>query len=360
MLFLDQRGMGLSTPITARTLALQGDIDQQVDYLKLFRADAAVKDWEAIRRCLTVDYPEEKKKWTIVGHSYGGFVATTYLSQASEGLREVFTLGGLPPVTQKDPDEVYKRLYSKVLQRNEKYYEKYPEDVKAVKRISRHLDDEEHSIRLPDGGTLSLTRFLSMGMGFGAHGGLDAVHDIILMIDTDLDLFGFLTKPTLTKIQATGPFENHVLYAVMHESIYCQSGGRSAWSADRLFPEFQRSWPTLMNDPPPAFTGEMVFRALFGSYTELTALLEIADRIARVDDWSDLYNLDQLKGNTVPVYSAIYVDDMYVDLDFQRETAKIIKGAKTFVTNMMYHDALSSRTDEVFKALFALRDDSLD
>lgn len=51
---------------------------------------------------------------------------------------------------------------------------------------------------------------------------------------------------------------------------------------------------------------------------------------------------------------------MYVDFDFARETARTIKGAKTFVTNMMYHDALRSQTEEVFKNLFALRDDSID
>jgi pimeloyl-ACP methyl ester carboxylesterase len=39
MLYLDQRGTGLSTPVSAATLALQGDIHRQADYLKLFRAD---------------------------------------------------------------------------------------------------------------------------------------------------------------------------------------------------------------------------------------------------------------------------------------------------------------------------------
>ena len=63
ILFLDQRGTGLSSPITAATLELEGDVHRQADYLKLFRADSIVKDCEAIRRNLTEDYPTELKKW---------------------------------------------------------------------------------------------------------------------------------------------------------------------------------------------------------------------------------------------------------------------------------------------------------
>jgi pimeloyl-ACP methyl ester carboxylesterase len=355
MLFLDQRGTGLSTPVTAQTLALQGEIKEQVDYLKLFRADTAVKDWEAIRKCLTADYPEEKKKWSIIGQSYGGFVATTYLSQAPEGLREVFTVGGLPPVSQKNPDEVYRRLYRKVLERNGKYYEKYPEDVKAVADIARLLQGEDSPIMLPDGGELSLVRLLSMGICFGFHGGLDLVHDVVLRTINDLEAFGFLTKPTLYRIQAMGSFEDHVLYAIIHESIYCQRGGKSGWSASRLLSEHQ----TPSNEPW-SFIGEMVLRDHFAVYSELKLFWEVADSLAKFDDWPDLYDVDQLKQNNVPVYSATFIDDMYVDFEFAQETARMIKGAKTFVTNMMYHDALRSRTDEVFKNLFALRDDSID
>lgn len=67
MLYLDQRGTGLSTPITAASLALQGSVQQQADYMKLFRADSIVKDCEAIRRTLTADYPSDQRKWSVMG-----------------------------------------------------------------------------------------------------------------------------------------------------------------------------------------------------------------------------------------------------------------------------------------------------
>ena len=348
--------MGLSTPVTARTLALQGNVKQQVNYLKLFRADTAVKDWEAIRKCLTADYPEEKKKWSLIGQSYGGFVATTYLSHAPEGLREVFTTGGLPPVTQNNPDEVYRRLWKKVLERNMAFYEKYPEDVDAIRRIDARTGTHEST----DEDCRLIHRIFAMGINFGFHGGIDAVHDMLLNVSTDVDLFGFVTKPTLHRIEATGPFDNHVLYAVLHESIYCQEGGCSAWSARRMKPRESFSVELPSGDEGIVFKGEMVDSTDFDVYPELKALKEVAESIAKVDDWPDLYDIDQLKRNEVPVYSATYVDDMYVDFEFAQETAKIIKGTKTYVTNTMYHNALRSRTDELLKNLFALRDESID
>ena len=81
MLFLDQRGTGLSSTITAGTLARQGDAIKQAEYLKNFRADNIVRDCEAIRNILTKDYPEDQRKWSILGQSFGGFCAVTYLSK---------------------------------------------------------------------------------------------------------------------------------------------------------------------------------------------------------------------------------------------------------------------------------------
>jgi pimeloyl-ACP methyl ester carboxylesterase len=131
LLLLDQRGTGLSSPITAATLALQGDIQKQADYLKFFRADSIIKDCEAIRKTLTADYPEELKKWSIIGQSFGGFCSFTYLSKYPQGLREAFTVGGIPPIG-RSAEEVYQQTFNKVIERNKAYYTKYPEDVETI------------------------------------------------------------------------------------------------------------------------------------------------------------------------------------------------------------------------------------
>ena len=99
---------------------------------------------------------------------------------------------------------------------------------------------------------------------------------------------------------------------------------------------------------------------MFNSYTELSQIKETADLIASTNDWPALYDEDQLAKNEVPVYAASYVDDMYVHFDLASRTAAKIKGVKQFITNTMYHDALRSRSDELIKQLFALREDSID
>src|SRR5687768_10313673 len=91
VLLLDQRGTGLSTPANAQTVPARGDARAQADYLAHFRADAIVRDAEVIRERLGIE------RWSVLGQSYGGFVATTYLSFAPDALREVFVTGGLPP-----------------------------------------------------------------------------------------------------------------------------------------------------------------------------------------------------------------------------------------------------------------------
>lgn len=105
---------------------MRGYNDVQARYLKLYRADSIVRDAEAIRQALTADWPEERRKWSVMGQSFGGFCCITYLSFYPEGLREAFLFGGLQPLI-KGPDELYRRLYRKVRERNEAFYAKYPE-----------------------------------------------------------------------------------------------------------------------------------------------------------------------------------------------------------------------------------------
>ncbi|KAI1625120.1 proline iminopeptidase [Exophiala viscosa] len=358
-LAFDHRGMGLSTPATAASITAKGSPGQQAEYLKHFRAGNAVKDLEAIRKCLTADYPEEKKKWTIMGSSYGGFVCLNYLSFHPEGLREVFPVAGMAPVTQSTPDLPIEKLFKKVMGRNQNYYAKYPEDKVNVCKILELLDREES--RLPCGDVLTPARFLEMGILFGFHGGLDAVHDVVLRAANDMDIFGYLTRPTLSAIEGSSSFNDQPLYAVMHGSIYVQ-GQASDWVFDRVmkkYPEFETGQQATREDGP-LFTGEMVFRRAFENYGELKTLLPVAELLEKKTDWPDLYDLNQLRKNEVPVYAAIYVEDMYVDLDYSLETASIVKGCKTFITNTLYHDAIRSKNEEVLKALFALRDDTID
>ncbi|PGH04654.1 hypothetical protein AJ80_08488 [Polytolypa hystricis UAMH7299] len=356
VLLLDQRGTGQSSPITAATLNLQGNAIKQAEYLRMFRADSIVRDCEAVRYCLTAAYPTDKKEWSILGQSFGGFCAVTYLSKFPEGLREVFITGGLPPLV-KGPDPIYMRTYEKVLERNEAFYNKFPEDGPKVNRIVKNLRERE--VRLPGGGVLTPARFQQLGLGFGMKGGIDYVHELILRADTDLEIFGFLTTPTLARLGSATTMDNTILYAVLHESIYCQ-GQASNWSADRLISKFDHFHNEGNESGQFFFTGEMIYRHMFTSSPELIQVKEAADIVATYDDWPDLYDEEQLAKNEVPVYAATFIDDMYVHYQLATETAQKIKGCKQFITNTMYHNAIRADSEAVMKQLFALRDDTID
>jgi pimeloyl-ACP methyl ester carboxylesterase len=363
LLFLDYRGTGLSTPINARHLRTLGDPQAQADYLKLFRADNNVRDLEAVRKSLTADFPDDRKKWSIFGQSFGGFVALSYLSKHPLGLREVFLTGGLAPV-RRTAEEVYRATYKKTTERNEAYYRKYPEDIESVHRVVEYL--VENKPALPGGGVLTAQRFLSFGISFGVHGGLDSIHSLVVKLVADLDHFGFLTRSSLVATEQHNPFDTNPVYAILHEPIYCFAKGMASnWAAARVGSQLEDFLWTqdeshISKGRPIYFTGEMIYPFHFDSYPELMEMKDAANILAEFDGWDDLYDASVLRRNTVPAYAASYIDDMYVDYSFARETADMVAGIAVHETNGLYHNAVRAKAGEVLDQLFRLRDDTLD
>ncbi|KAL2161487.1 hypothetical protein VTH06DRAFT_8049 [Thermothelomyces fergusii] len=373
VLYLDYRGTGLSTPIDADSVLAQGNPLQQAEYLKLFRANSIVRDLEAVRLCLTQDFDEERKAWSLFGQSYGGFVALTYLSKYPQGLREVFMTGGLAPI-RRTADEVYRATYRKLMERNAAYYRKYPEDIVTVRRLAEYIQ-RKGEIPLPSGGKLTVQLLLTLGLAFGSHGGLDDIHSLVLRLNTDIEQFGSFTRASLAAFESHVPYDNYPIYAILHEAIYNtkQRGAPpSNWAADRIGRELQPfRWladpagflKSASSGEPLYFSGEMVYPFYFDGTTgpELARMAAAADILAKTEEWDeDLYDEDQLRRNQVPVYAVSYVDDMYVDFELARETASLVNGIKVHETNGWYHDAVRSKSEEVFSALFRLRDDTID
>ncbi|KAK8033267.1 hypothetical protein PG991_002665 [Apiospora marii] len=370
LLLLDYRGVGLSSTVSAETLPLVGGPQEQADYLKHFRADNIVRDCEAVRKCLTKDYPAEKKKWSIFGQSFGGMTSLTYLSFHPEGLRESFITGGLAAL-DKGPDEVYTLTYQKVMERNQAYYKKFPGDVAAVKEVAEKILElgGREGVLLPGGGHLTVPRLMTIGLNFGAHGGIDQVHNTILKMKADLDQFGVFTRATLNAFEQDQGWDNAPIYAMLHEPCWIYGSGIAAnWAAERVgktlgrYQWLKEDWPgpqSLEEDEPMYFSGEMVYSFYFDVCDGLKPLKETAQILAEFDKWPPLYDIEQLQNNEVPVYAACY-EDMYVDPGTARVTASRIKGIKVFETNVLYHSALRSRPDDVFRELLRLRDDTID
>jgi pimeloyl-ACP methyl ester carboxylesterase len=368
LLFLDYRGTGLSTPVNAKHVTQLGDAAAQADYLKLFRQDNIVRDCEAVRLCLTKDFPTDKRQWSIIGQSFGGFVSLTYLSKYPESLRESFICGGLAPVG-KTPDEVYEATFKKVIDRNFAYYKKFPEDIDRVKHIVSHIANSEGgAIALPSGGFLTVGRFLSVGILFGMHGGLNMIHGQVLKMAADLNQFGFFSRSSLVAFEQILSFDIAPIYAVLHEAIYCYKPGiASNWAAQRVGSKLEEfSWlrepRQAATQEPIFFAGEMVFPFHFDIFPELMGLKDAAELLANFDQWEELYDEEKLRKNEyeVPVYAASFIEDMYVDFELARETAKMVGGIKVFETNSLYHNALRAKADEVLVQLCRMRDDPID
>lgn len=73
-------------------------------------------------------------------------------------------------------------------------------------------------------------------------------------------------------------------------------------------------------------------------YSELQAVAGAAKLIAAKSDWPMLYDVDALKTNKVPVYAAVYTEDMYVDCDLALDTARTINNCKYYLTNRIYRE----------------------
>ncbi|KAF9477899.1 alpha/beta-hydrolase [Pholiota conissans] len=354
-LWVDQRGTGLSTPLSPDTLPAHVKTDQEIaNYLKFFRADSIVKDCEVIRKQLLghKESPEDRK-WTLMGQSFGGFCAITYLSFHPEGVKEVFLTGGLAPLVDQ-PDIVYEALAKRVIKRNTVYYEKYPQDVKRVRDILTYL--EANKVILPNGGRLTPCRWQQLGMSFGMHGGIDNVHQLVFRASKEIELLGKLSYKLLQSV-GNQPFDGNPLYAILHEPVYCQ-GKPANWSASRIIQKYEQfSWTQTRvreDDTPVYFTGEMIFPDMFKDYANLRPWAGAAEILAKDADWPPLYDLKQLSKNEVPVSAVTYFNDMYVDFDFAQDTASKIKNTEQYITNQLVHDGIREDSSDVMKKLFKL------
>jgi pimeloyl-ACP methyl ester carboxylesterase len=345
VLLLDQRGTGRSTPLTFQTLARLPSPQAQADYMKHFRADAIVRDAELIRQALV----GAETPWTALGQSFGGFCLLTYLSLAPQGLSAALITGGLASLT-RPVDDVYRATYRRVLSRNQRFYERYPQDVARGQRIVDYL--LTHDVSLPGGGRLTARRFQQVGMGFGASNGFEDVHYLLENAFVAGAHGPEINYVFLRALESMQPFDTNPIYALLHEPCYCQ-GAAANWSAARVqaeFPAFDLR-AAANGQAPVYFMGEMVFPWMFEDYAYLQPLQGAAEILAAYDGWPRLYDVDVLRANRVPVAALSYYDDMYVEMAFAEETARTVSGLKLWVTNEYDHNGLRADGERVLGRL---------
>jgi len=334
VILLDQRGTGRSTPITPRRMESFDSAEAGADYLACFRADSIIADAEHLRTTVFGG-----GKWSTLGQSYGGFLTLTYLSKAPEALTACYVTGGLASI---DPDaaEVYRRTYPRVAAKTREFYRRYPHNVDRVAAIADALAAGD--VRLPDGDRLTVRRFQSLGIDFGMKPGYERMH---WLIDEAFD-GDVLSETFLSQVMGNSSYSGGPLFAALQESIYGSGDGATGWAAEAersLHPEFAEEARPLL------FTGEMMYPWMFEEIRVLRPFRAAVEVLAARPRWSELYDVDRLAANDVPVAAAVYYDDMYVDSGLQLDTARRVGNVQAWVTNEYEHDGIGA--ERVFTRL---------
>ncbi|WP_308492367.1 alpha/beta fold hydrolase [Microbacterium terrisoli] len=325
LVLIDQRGTGRSTPLGDADLGR--GTDELVEYIAHLRADSIVRDCEAMREHLGA------ASWSVLGQSFGGFTTLAYLSTDAGSVREAFFTGGLSAVG-RHPDDVYALTYDKLRSGSERYYRRFAHHRDTVRRLAELA--AEGAIVLPDGEVVSVSRLRSLGMLLGSNNGWQTLYELL---ETPPQSNAFRHD-----LAAALPYSaRNPLYYVFHESSYAD-GYATRWSADRVEPSDFRDDVTLL-------TGEHVRREWLETVPGLAPWKDVTLALAD-HEWPSIYNVEALRASGARGAAAVYVNDLYVPLEFSLETAALLPGVTPWVTSEHEHSGL--RQGDVLPHLFDL------
>jgi len=313
VVMIDQRGTGRSTPIGDADLAR--GTDELAEYITHLRADGIVRDCEALREHLGAT------TWSVLGQSFGGFTTLAYLSTDASSLREVFFTGGLSAIG-RHPDEVYALTYDKLRDGSERYYRRFPHHRDTVRRLADLTDAGK--IVLPDGEVVATSRLRSLGMLLGSNHGWQTLHHLL---DEEPHTNAFRHD-----LAAALPYgTRNPLYMVFHESSYAD-GYATSWSADRVEPDDFREDVTLL-------TGEHVRREWLDTVPGFRPWKDVTLALAE-HEWPRVYDADALRASGAHGAAAVYVNDLYVPVEYSLETLELLPGVTPWITSEHEHSGL--------------------
>jgi len=343
VLLLDQRGTGHSSPINQETLATLS-ATEQAEYLTHFRADNIVRDAEAIRIELGI------KEWATFGQSFGGFCTLTYLSLFPESLSRCYVTGGIPSIT-RPADDVYQATYQRTIDKNNAFFAQFPAAQQRCAEIAQYLLDNE--VTLPNGQRFTVEQFQLIGINLGRCNAHLPLYYLLESAFIEVNGQRQLSYSFLNDMQQEQGYLTNPLYAILHESIYCQ-GEASNWSAHRVREQYSQF--NYQTGQPFMFTGEMVYPWMFEQLATLKPLCEAANLLAKKQDWGQLYDAKVLSQNTVPLACAAYADDMFVELDYTRETLADMQLCKAWITNEYEHNGIGVDGEKILSRLITMAD----
>ncbi|MEZ5213927.1 MAG: hypothetical protein R2692_03710 [Microbacterium sp.] len=191
-------------------------------------------------------------------------------------------------------------------------------------------------IVLPTGELVSLSRLRSLGMLLGTNDGWQTLH-ALLETDPRTNAFRY-------DLAAALPFSaRNPLYYLFHESSYAD-GFATRWAADRVEPQDFRDDQTLL-------TGEHARRDWLDTVPGLAPWKDAALRVADTE-WPRLYDAAALEASGARGAAAVYVNDVYVPVEFSLETVRLLPGVTPWITSEHEHNGL--RAGDVLPRLIDL------
>ncbi|MFT8394546.1 alpha/beta fold hydrolase [Propionibacterium sp.] len=330
LVLLDQRGTGLSSPVSEPI----GAPEDQAEYLTHMRADEIVADCEDLRNELGID------RWAVLGQSFGGFTLLHYLSSHPESLLAGYFTGGLPAVG-RGCEDIYAACYRMMAVKSEEFYRRFPGDRDRMRRLLALADEE--AIRTPNGDIVSPSRLRSLGHNLGHSGGATTLH---YLLELDPGSRGF--RYDLADLLPFGG--RNPLYTVIHESSYAD-GVATRWAAARTLPDEFRADSTLL-------TGEHVLPQWFDEDSSLRSWTACAKILAE-HPWPKLYDASALGETQVPCAAIVYANDVYIPMKYSLQTAALLPQMHTWVTSQYEHNGSNASGGEVLERLIALACDDI-
>lgn len=329
VVFLDQRGTGLSSPVGDEIL--ERPIPDALDLLSRLRADAIVRDCEALRERLG------GKRWSVLGQSFGGFTLMHYLGRHPEAIQHAYFTGGLPPVGHS-AEEAYALTFEKMADESARFFRRFPEDADRMRRLADLAHDG--ALLLPDGAAVSPSLLQSVGHLLGASGGDEKLH-WLLELDPTSNAFRH-------DLAAALPFGlRNPLYAVIHESCMAD-GQKTTWAAARVRPD-------EFDEDPLLLTGEHLMPDWFDELPAWQPWSDLANAVADLT-WPSLYDEAALCDSCATGAAAVYFRDVYVPFEYSMEAAELVPGVETWVTSEYAHNGLRASGGRVLQRLFDLAD----
>lgn len=360
----DQRGTGRSSAVDGHLMdrlreeALACGADParlQANYLKRFLADSIVRDFEYLR--LT---EFGGARWVTLGQSYGGFLTLCNLSTFPHGVAASFVGGGIPHVPASAKD-VYAHTFPRMVSKTNAWYEKYPVDRERVGLLADRLAVGD--VLLPDGSPFSVRRLQLCGGGLGMKPAPERLHNLLDLAFSDgdgsvqsaLNAAGgdiskvYVNRGFVESVQSLTGSASDPLYWTLQEFIYADGNLDEPirWAAAHEA-EGRHEFSTAAR--PLMFFGEAMFPWMFQEDPALKPFAPAMDVLMEDTKFGQLYDIDQLARNAVPLRCAVYFDDLYVDSGLQLDTLARVGNSRAWVTNEFEHDGLHG--DVVFRRLF--------